>query len=120
MNLINETLKSLIRYGLGVLFGWLIVPLISKGIIGQDIGAQWRVMLDGAAGIIAATVVTFVAPLLWAWWNKVSAKVKMLIAAQLPPETATEHEIEWQAGAIPRNEKYRIATTPGDTPTPKV
>lgn len=119
MNLFRETLKSLLRHGLTTLFGWLILPLIVKGVIGSDLGAQLRAAIDGWAGIIAGTIITLLTPLLLAWWNKVKAKVKVIIAAELDPKIATDFVIEQEAAALSKDEKFRKATAPGDIQVPR-
>lgn len=119
MNLFRETLKGLIRYALGVLFGWLIMPLVAKGVLGADLGDQIRSSIDSWAGLIALAIITLVGPVLWTWWDKVVAKVKVLVAAQLRPSVATEGAIEAQTSALSKEEKLRTATSPGTSPVPR-
>lgn len=126
MNLFKAGLTSIIRKLLVLLFAWLMVPLINHQWLTSDLGKQVESSIDNWAGAIAVTLIGLLAPVVWGVWDKVIAKVKIVLAAHVKsgevtvaPESA-QLAVQKTASELSVPEKWRIATSPGLTAVPAI
>lgn len=118
MNLLKATIASIVRKLLVVLFGFAVLPLVAGGWLTSELAAEIRAGIDSTAGLIAATILTLVVPLVWGWWEKVVAKAKLIVAAATPlqgaPAETVASEVAARVEELPAKQKLELATTRKD------
>ena len=123
MSLLKESLESLVRHTLVLLFGFLVLPLIAHGWLTTGLGSKIEADINNWAALIAATILTAVVPQLWSWWRIIIAKVKIIVAAHLSPDVAPTTPgklavVEEKAASMPVPVKLALAITELSLPVP--
>lgn len=101
MNVWHAFLGSFVRWALTALFGGLVV----RGVIDEQM--LNRITSEGAVQVTAG-IIGLLVPLGWSWWQKIQAKVRVMIALNAPSDAGQKTVKEW-AEAIPTVEKVTAA-----------
>ena len=101
MNVWMAFLGSIVRWALTAIFGGLVV----KGIIDEE---TLKGLTGEGAAQITAGILGLLIPLGWSFWQKIQAKVKVLVALKTPTSGTTE-TVEKRTGEIPMTDKMKAA-----------
>lgn len=112
MNLWKAVTAALVRHLMTALAGWLA----AEGIFDEELRAKF--IVEGTP-IIVAALLLFASTVGWSAWQKLKAKLKVLIARDLSPNTPLA-TIEKLADGLSLTDQVKKATSPGTLKVPIV